>query len=398
MTLSMMETFRWYGPQDPVTLQHIKQCGCEGVMTSLHQIPYGAVWSEEEIRKRKNQVEEAGLKWAAVESVPVHEEIKTRIGVYERWIRNYKTTLENLGAQSIDTVIYNFMPVLDWVRTDMAHELEDGTQCLYYDPIRFAAFELFFLKRREAEKDYSTQQIEEARRFYDSMDPGEREAFEQSIIDVFPGCKLGLSIGDVRHMLEKYQDITPDRLKEHLRLFLEEVIPVAEKAGVKMAIHPDDPPYSILGLPRIVSCEEDLNDILSMHKSPSNGLCFCTGSLSPRPDNDLPGMISRLGDRIHVLHLRSTQRMEDGSFYEANHLEGSVDMYGVVRAALSVMKGRRDKGHKDWRLAFRPDHGHLMLDDLNKPKPENPGYSCIGRMRGLAELRGLQMGIARSCF
>lgn len=394
----MTETFRWYGPDDPVTLAHIRQCGCEGVMTSLHHIPYGEIWPPDEIAKRKAEVESAGLKWIAVESVPVHEDIKTRTGDFERHIENYKQTLRNLGAASINIVVYNFMPVLDWVRTDMALELEDGSKCLSFDPVKFAAFEVFLLKREGAEEDYTSEQFDEARTFFNGLSVEERAAFEKSIIDVFPGCRLGLSMDDVRERLAAFDDIDADRLKEHLRLFLDEVAPVAEEAGVRLAIHPDDPPFPILGLPRIVSSEQDLEDLLSMHNSPSNGICFCTGSLSPRADNDLPGMIERFGSRIHALHLRSTQRCADGSFYEANHLEGSMDMYAVLKAAIEEMKHRKDEGRADWRMVLRPDHGHVMLDDLDKPAGDNPGYTCIGRMRGLSEIRGLQLGIVRSLF
>jgi len=398
MTLAMMETFRWYGPDDPVSLRYIKQCGCEGVMTSLHHIPYGEVWPRDEIKKRKLEVEAAGLKWESVESLPVHEDIKTRTNRFERFVENYKISLKNLGAESIETVIYNFMPVLDWVRTDMSHELEDGSRCLHFDPVRFAAFEIHLLKREGAEENYSSEQLKKAEEFFESMSDKERSCFEKTIIDVFPGCRLNLSIEDVREMLSRYSNIDRYRLKDHMKLFLKEVVPAAEEAGVRMAVHPDDPPYPILGLPRIVSCEEDIKDIVSFHDSPSNGVCFCTGSLSPRADNDLVEMIKRFGHRINALHLRNTKRLEDGCFYESNHLNGSVDMYGVIKAALNEMKKRKEAGRKDWKIAFRPDHGRVMLDDLNKPESFNPGYTCIGRMQGLAEIRGLQLGIARSCF
>ena len=398
MSFGLIETFRWYGPDDSVGLGDIKQCGCDGVINSLHEIAYGDVWPMDAIRRRKDIIEAAGLKWVAVESVPVHEDIKTRTGNYQLYIENYKESLKNLGAEGIEVVIYNFMPVLDWVRTDLKHRLEDGTECLYYDPIRFAAFEIYILKREGAECDYTSEQLDKAKIFYESMNENELRAFELAIIDVFPGCKMGLSIQDVRDMLAKYKDIDETRLKEHFKLFLQEIIPVAEAAGVRMAVHPDDPPYSIMGLPRIVSCEKDVKELVEMYDSPANGLCFCTGSYSPREDNDLPGMIERYGHRINVLHLRSTQRNGDGSFYEANHLEGSVDMYAVVKAALNEMKKRKLAGRSDWQLAVRPDHGHTMLDDLNKPAAANPGYTCIGRMKGLAEIRGLELGIKRSCF
>ncbi len=387
---------RWYGPNDPVSLQYIRQAGATGIYTSLHQIPYGDVWPRDAIRERKRMVEDAGLNWIAVESLPVHEDIKTRTGDYLRYIENYRQTLENLGAEGMDLVIYNFMPVLDWVRTDMAYRLDDGSECLYFDPVQFAAFEIYLLKREGAEKDYSEEQLSAAEDFFNSLNDEERKQFELTLIDVFPGCKMGLSIDDVRTMLAAYKEIDRQQLKEHFRLFLEAVIPTAEAAGIRMAVHPDDPPYAIMGLPRIVSCEKDLDDLLNMVDSPSNGLCFCTGSFSPRADNDLPYMIKRFGSRIHCAHLRSTQRNDDGSFYEAAHLEGSIDMYAIVRALLEEMHQRRSAGRRDWRLPFRPDHGHTMLDDLEKPTPDNPGYSAIGRLRGLAEIRGLQLGVSRT--
>jgi mannonate dehydratase len=354
------------------------------------------VWPREAIRERKQLVEAAGLRWIAVESVPVHEDIKTRSGDYQRYIENYKQTLENLGAEGLELVIYNFMPVLDWVRTDMAYRLDDGSECLYFNPVQFAAFEIYLLKREGAEHDYTAEQLAAAKVFIESLSDDQRQQFESTLIDVFPGCKMGLKIEDVRQMLAAYKNIDRHQLKEHFRLFLEAVIPSAVAAGVRMAVHPDDPPYAIMGLPRIVSCEEDLEDLLEMVDSPANGLCFCTGSFSPRADNDLPYMIKRFGSRIHCAHLRSTQRNEDGSFYEAAHLEGSIDMYAIVRALLEEMHRRKSVGRADWQLPFRPDHGHTMLDDLKKVAPDNPGYSAIGRLRGLAELRGLQLGLSRT--
>ena len=398
MDLKMDESFRWFGPNDTVTLADIRQAGATGVYTSLHQIPYGAVWSREDIRERREMLEEYNLRWDAVESLPVTEEIKTRSGAYEEHIANYKQSLRNLGAEGIRVVIYNFMPVLDWVRTDLEYRLEDGTECLRFDMIRFAAFELFSLKRAGAEDDYTPEQIKGAKEFYDSLTEKQKQEFELRIIDVFPGCKLGLSIDDMREMLAKYDTITREVLKANYKAFLQDVIPVAEEAGCVMAVHPDDPPYSILGLSRIVSCEEDVKNLLTMVDSPANGLCFCTGSYSPRAENDLVGMIQRYGSRIHAVHLRSTQRDPDGSFYEARHLEGSVDMHGVVKALLTEEARRQKAGDKYWRLSFRPDHGVNMLDDQQKPPVANPGYTCIGRMKGLSELRGLEHGIIKCCF
>lgn len=395
--IRMKETFRWFGPADPVSLDYIRQCGCEGVITSLHHIPYGDAWSREEIAVRKKALAEYGLEWTAVESVPVSEDIKTRSGNFLQHIENYKTTLRNLADAGVNLVIYNFMPVLDWVRTDMAYRLPDGTECLHYDPVRFAAFEIYLLQRPGAEKDYTPEQLQKAEQFFRSLrSEAEVKAFEKTIIDVFPGVSLGLSLDDIRRMLAKYAAIDRAKLQEHLKLFLQEVIPVCEQTGIRMAMHPDDPPFSILGLPRILSCEADVQALLSMVDSPANGVCCCTGSFSARGDNDLPGMIRRHGSRFHVFHLRSTLRNEDGSFYEAPHLGGSVDMYAVVKEILLEMSRRKEAGRPDWRLAFRPDHGLTMLDDLKKPPLKTPGYHCIGRMRGLSEIRGLQMGIARS--
>lgn len=390
------EGIRWFGKDDTTTLTNIIQTGATHVVSSLHHIPYGEAWPRTEIRDYKAIIEDANLEWETVESVPVHEDIKTRSGNFEQYIENYKTSLKNLAAEGLKTVIYNFMPVLDWVRTDMGRKLDIGTECLYYNPIEFAAFDIFMLKRKDAEKDHTPQEVIEAKKFHDSLSPKQRADFTKSIIDIFPGCKLDLTVADIRDMIDAYHGITHDQLQENLKLFLNEVVPVAESAGIRMAIHPDDPPYSILGLPRIVCCEQDLQDILAMYDSPSNGICFCAGSLSPRAANDLPGMIKRLGHRINFAHLRNTQREDNGIFFEANHLSGSVDMFAVVKALLLEQQKREQANREDWQLILRPDHGHTILDDLQKPPPANPGYTCIGRMKALAELRGLQLGIIRS--
>ncbi len=391
--LKLKEAFRWFGPNDTVKLGDIRQVGASGVYTSLHHIPYGEVWPVAEIAQRKQLLESAGLTWDAVESLPVSEEIKTRSGEYLKHLENYKESLRNLGSEGIRVVIYNFMPVLDWVRTDLEYKLEDGTECLRFDMARFAAFEIYFLQREGAEAEYTENIRAKAKAFYESMNDAEKEEFCKAIIDVFPGCKLGLNIEDMRDMLAKYEAITREVLKENYKLFLQEVIPVAEEAGVVLAVHPDDPPYSILGLSRIVSCEEDIKDLLAMVDSPANGLCLCTGSYSARLDNDIPGIVKRYGDRIHAVHLRSTQCDAEGNFYEARHLEGSVRMCEVVEALLAEEKKRQDSGREDWQLSYRPDHGVLMLDDMSKPPVDNPGYTCLGRMKGLAELRGLEKGL-----
>ncbi len=389
----MEEGFRWFGPGDPVPLAFIRQAGATAVFTSLHQIPYGEVWPREAIRERKEMIEAAGLRWTVVESVPVHEDIKTGRGDLPRLFENYNTSLRNLAAEGIHTVIYNFMPVLDWVRTDMRWVLPDGSESMHYDPVRFAAFEIHALKRAEAEADYSPAQLEQAAAWWTILDEAARDAFVRSIIDVFPGVKWALSLDDIRAMLAKYEGMGADGLRGNLARFLEAVIPVAEEVCVRMAIHPDDPPFSVLGLPRIVSKASDIEAIFQMVDSPANGLCFCTGSFSARADNDLPEMVGSFGPRIHATHLRSTQRLPDGSFYEADHLAGSVDMPAVVRNLLDEQDRRRAVGRADWQITLRPDHGHTMMDDLPKPAGITPGYSCIGRMRGLAELRGLMLGL-----
>lgn len=390
------ESFRWYGPSDPVPLAHIRQTGARSVFTALHEIPYGEVWPPEAIRERKAMVEAAGLEWTAVESVPIHEDIKTGWGGRDRHIAHYAQTLRNLGAAGIRTVIYNFMPVLEWVRTDMAYPLADGSTCLRFDVTHFAAFEVCALKRPGARDAYTPAQLQKAEAFYAGLDEAGKKAFVAGILDMFPGNTLKISLADMRQLLEKYQGIDRAKLKENLRYFLRAVAPAAEEAGIRLAIHPDDPPYPILGLPRILSTGQDIADLIAMTDSPNVGVCFCSGSFSARADNDLPAMIRRHAHRIFAAHIRVTRREADGSFYEDNHLEGSADMPAVVQALLDEQNRRRQAGDDRWQIAFRPDHGHTMMDDLDKPQPPNPGYACIGRMRGLAEIRGLQLGLARA--
>ena len=387
------EAFRWFGPKDPVPLAFIRQAGATAVFSALHQIPYGEVWPRAAIREHKELIESAGLRWTCVESVPVHEDIKTGRGDLPRLLKNYTDTLRHLAAENIPVVIYNFMPVLDWIRTDMNHILPDGSQCLHFDPVRFAAFEIHALQRPGAEADYTEEQIKRAAAWWQSLDSTAQGKFIQTIIDVFPGCKWGLNLDDIRAMLARYAHLRNGGLAENLARFLEAVIPVAEATGMRLAIHPDDPPFPVLGLPRIVSTAAQIEAIFQMADSPANGLCFCTGSLSARPDNDLPAMVKQFAPRIHAVHLRSTQRLPDGSFFEADHLAGSVPMPAVAQALLEEQDRRRKAGRTDWQLAFRPDHGHVMMDDLVKPVGITPGYSCIGRMRGLAELRGLMLGL-----
>lgn len=390
----MAEAMRWFGPGDNVTLAAIRQTGATAIFTSLHEIPYGEAWPSALIASRQAEIAAAGLAWRIVESVPVSEAIKTRTGDFERHLENYRLTLQRLGAAGIDVVIYNFMPVLDWVRTDLRHRLPDGTEALLYDPAKFAAFDLFALARPGAEADHPLTVRAAAKIYWAALDAAGRDAFVQQTLDLFPGVRLGLTLDGLRTMLERYAAIDAVRLREHLRLFLAAVTPAATAAGVRLAIHPDDPPFPVLGLPRIVSTESDLGTILDLVDTPANGLCYCTGSLGARFDNDLPGIARRLGPRIHAVHLRSVQHLADGVFYEANHLEGSMDMPAVVRALLTEQAARRAARRADWQLTLRPDHGHTMLDDLAKPPPACPGYSLIGRLRGLAELRGLQLGLS----
>lgn len=398
--MALEKTWRWFGDKDTVTLEQLVQIGVEGVVTSLHHISNGEIWSVEEITAMKDRIEKAGLSWSVVESLPVSEGIKTNNSERKRLIDNYKSSLRNLGRCGIDTVCYNFMPVLDWARTDLHFRQKQGAESMFFDYPTFAAFDIYMLGRPNAHKDYSSDVLEKAKAIADAVSEAEKEELAHNIIVVTQSFING-TVGDTSdykkiflNLLSQYDEIDRDKLREHLSLFLHDVIPVAEEVGINMCIHPDDPPFPLLGLPRIASTLEDFEWIVDQYDSISNGITLCSGSLSARSDNDLVQFVKKIGSRVHFAHLRNTLRVGDKTFYESGHLEGSVDMYSLLKALLEEQQRRIKEGRKDTRIPFRPDHGLRILDDFSREA--NPGYPLIGRMKGLAEITGLEMGIEQS--
>lgn len=385
--MQLKQTWRWFGPDDPVSLQDVLQTGASGIVTALHHIPHGEVWPIEEIKKRKKIIEDAGLTWDVVESVTVHESIKTQTGNYQNYIDLYKQTLRNLAEFNIKIVTYNFMPVNDWTRTDLNYNMPDGSKALYFNWFDLAVFDLYILKRKNAKADYDENILSEAEKRYKAYTKEQLEQLKDIIMFGIPGEKKQ-TVEQMQEKLDTYKEIDHAKLRQHLKYFLKEISSVADDLDIKLAIHPDDPPFDILGLPRIVSNADDIDFILSSVPNKSNGICFCSGSLGAGKHNDLPAIAKSIDTRMHFVHLRNTKRDEHGNFYEADHLDGDTDMYAVMKEILQIQQKVESS------IPFRPDHGHQMMDDLNKKT--NPGYSCIGRMRGLAELRGLEMGIARS--
>jgi len=401
--MGMEPTWRWYGPDDTVKLSDIRQAGATGIVTALHHMPIGTIWPMDEINKRKREIEfddnyqpakSRGLIWSVAESIPVHDSIKLGKSNRDEYIENYQLSIENLGKAGVKTVCYNFMPVLDWTRTQLDYELEDGARALRFEMNALIAFDLFILKRNNAQKSYSTEQIAAAEMHFNNLSDEQKQQLTNNIIAGLPGGQEGYNLDSFREKLSEYEKITENQFRKNLIYFLEKVIPVAEANNVKMAIHPDDPPRSLFGLPRIVSTENDLMNIINAVPSKYNGITFCTGSLGVNPENDLVGMVKRLGNYIHFAHLRSTQRDSNGNFYEANHLGGNVDMYGVILGILHEQQRRKALHRMDYQIPMRADHGHTIMDDLHKDV--NPGYSGIGLLRGMSELRGLEMGIEKS--
>jgi mannonate dehydratase len=391
---NLEQTFRWFGPNDEVTLADIAQTGATGIVTALHHIPCGEEWTIEEIKERKDIIEETGLTWSVVESVNIHESIKIGEPERDHYIDIYIKSLRNLAANGLKIVCYNFMPVLDWTRTHLDFRLKNNASALRYDAIALMAFDLYILERPAAFAETNTTQQELAKTYLEGLSPDEVTLLTNTIMAGLPGTDEVFTVAEFKAHLKRYAKVDANKLKENLSYFLNAITPAAEEIGVKMCIHPDDPPFPILGLPRVVSTEADLENIVSSVPSSSNGITFCTGSLGANPINDLPGIVARLGKYIHFVHLRNVQREEDGSFHEAEHLGGSTDMYAVMKNIILEQHKRVYAGREDVAIPMRPDHGHKILDDYSRNT--YPGYSIIGRLKGLAELRGLELGIKRS--
>jgi mannonate dehydratase len=385
------ETWRWFGPQDGVSLDHVKQAGATGVVSALHHLYRGEAWPLEEVLRRKAQIEAAGLVWSVVESIPVHNSIKLQAGPFRQFTDAWKDSLAAIARAGVWTVCYNFMPVVDWTRTDLRWQLPSTGFALRFDVVDFAAYDLFILARRRAEEDYTAERAAQARARYDAMPESRRNELERTIIAGLPGAEASYSRSDLQRLLAQHEGVTADDLLAHLIAFLREVVPVAEELGIRLAIHPDDPPWSLFGLPRVVSTATDVRSILAGVDAPANGLTFCVGSYGARADNDLMAMVDEFASHIHFAHLRQVAREPDGSFYEAEHLRGTSDMTGVICALLREEMRRKQQSRLDYEIPMRPDHGHLLADDISRDV--NPGYSLVGRLKGLAELRGVIQGL-----